>query len=45
MRRADHEDVFGYFLIAFIVIVGPLAYAYGVDSRIDDRARRDRFPG
>jgi hypothetical protein len=41
----DDEAVFGYVLILFILIVGPLAYACGVDSRIDDRARRDRFPG
>ena len=41
----DDLAVFGYVLIAFIVIVGPLAYAYGVDSRVDDRARRDRYSG
>jgi hypothetical protein len=28
----------GYFVIAFIVLVGPLAYFYGVDSRrLEDR--------
>jgi hypothetical protein len=32
--------MFGYFLIAFLVLVGPLAYAAGVDSRIDETSRR-----
>jgi len=32
--------VFGYFLIALLVLIGPLAYLAGVDSRIDETARR-----
>ncbi len=30
--------MFGYVLIAFLVIVGPLAYFVGVDSRIDEKS-------
>ena len=35
--------MFGYFLIAFIVLLGPLSYFYGKDSRVDEhgRTRRD----
>jgi hypothetical protein len=33
--------VFGYFLILFLLLVGPLAYFAGVDSRVDERGRRD----
>jgi hypothetical protein len=35
--------MFGYVVLAFIVLVGPLAYLAGVDSRIDevDRRRHD----
>jgi hypothetical protein len=43
--EAHHEVMFGYFLIAFLLIVGPLAYAFGVDSRLDERSRRDRYSG
>jgi hypothetical protein len=35
--------VFGYVLIAFFVIVGPLACLFGVDSRIDEVERRHRL--
>jgi hypothetical protein len=37
--------MFGYFLIAFIVLVGPLAYLAGKDSRIDEHTRRSRYLG
>jgi hypothetical protein len=37
--------VFAYVVLAFLVVVGPLALVWGVDSRIDDRARRDRYTG
>jgi hypothetical protein len=40
---ADDEGMFWYVVLAFIVLVGPLAYLYGADSRIDERARRDRI--
>jgi hypothetical protein len=40
---AHHEAMFGYILITLLVIVGPLAYLAGVDSRIDERSRERRF--
>ena len=42
---ADNVDVFGYVLIAFLLIVGPLAVLAGADSRIDERSRLQRFSG
>jgi hypothetical protein len=44
-RESDDGDVFGVILIALIVIAAPLAYAMGVDSRVDDVARLRRFNG
>jgi len=35
----------GLILIALIVLLAPLAYVAGADSRIDDVARRRRFHG
>lgn len=41
MERIEHDvGMFGYVLIVFLVIVGPLAYFAGVDSRIDEKSRR-----
>jgi hypothetical protein len=40
-----HEVMFGYFLIAVIVVLVPLAYLAGADSRIDEVARRRRYHG
>jgi hypothetical protein len=37
--------VFGYVLIAFVLIVGPLACIVGVDSRVDEVERRHRYLG
>jgi hypothetical protein len=37
--------MFGYILITLLVLVGPLAYLGGADSRIDERSRRDRYSG
>jgi hypothetical protein len=34
--------VFGLIVIAFVLLVGPLAVLYGADSRGDDVARRRR---
>ncbi len=34
--------MFGYVLIAFLLIVGPLGYFFGVDSRIDEKSARHR---
>ena len=39
---AHDEVVFGYVIIALLLILGPLAYVSGVDSRIDERSRPDR---
>ena len=41
----DHVGMFGVILIALIVIAAPLAYLIGVDSRVDDVARRRGFNG
>ena len=35
--------MFGYVVIAFLLVVGPLAVIAGADSRIDDVARRRRL--
>ena len=35
--------MFGYIIIAFLLIVGPLAYFAGADSRIDEKSRRRRY--
>jgi hypothetical protein len=37
--------MFAYFVIAFIVLVGPLAYLAGKDSRIDEHTQRRRYLG
>jgi hypothetical protein len=37
--------VFGYVLITLIVVVGPLAYLAGADSRIDENTRSRRLSG
>jgi hypothetical protein len=37
--------MFGLIFLALIVALVPLAYVAGVDSRIDDVARRRRFNG
>jgi hypothetical protein len=39
----DAVVVFGLLVIAFLLVVGPLAAYYGVDSRGDDVARRRRL--
>jgi hypothetical protein len=40
-----HEGMFGVILLALLLVVGPLAIVSGVDSRIDDVARRRRSNG
>jgi hypothetical protein len=37
--------MFGFFLIAFLLIVGPLACLAGADSRVDDVDRRRHYTG
>jgi hypothetical protein len=39
MQAAHHVTMFGYFVIAFILLVGPLAYLAGKDSRVDEHDR------
>jgi hypothetical protein len=40
-----HDGMVGLIVIALIVLLVPLAYVAGADSRIDDVARRRRFHG
>jgi hypothetical protein len=40
-----HEGMFGYVLLTFLLVIGPLAYLAGVDSRVDEDARRRRLTG
>jgi hypothetical protein len=42
-HEADHVAMFGYVFITLLVIVGPLAYLAGVDSRIDEKSRDRSF--
>jgi hypothetical protein len=35
--------MFGLVLLTLLVVVGPLAYFAGVDSRVDDVERRRHF--
>jgi hypothetical protein len=44
-RASHHEDMFGYVLITLLVILGPLAVLAGVDSRVDEKNRQQRFSG
>jgi hypothetical protein len=37
--------MFGFVLLTLLLVVGPLAYFAGVDSRIDDVERRRHFTG
>jgi hypothetical protein len=46
MPSSHHElMMFVYFLIAFLVLVGPLAYLAGSDSRIDENSRLRSYHG
>jgi hypothetical protein len=40
-----HEVMFGLIFISLIVVLAPLAYFAGADSRVDDVARRRRYSG
>lgn len=42
---AHNGVMFGFILIALLLIVGPLAVVFGADSRVDDVARRRRYSG
>jgi hypothetical protein len=39
------EAMFGLIFIALIVVLAPLAYVAGADSRVDEVARRRRYSG
>jgi hypothetical protein len=38
-RSADAEAMEIALIIAFLLLIGPLALAFGADSRIDERGR------
>jgi len=40
--KAHDGSVFGLIVIAFVLVVGPLAVFFGADSRTDDAARQRR---
>ena len=40
-----HEDMFGVIFLTLLVVLGLLAIVAGVDSRVDDIARRRRYNG
>jgi len=40
-----HEDMFGVVFLTLLLVIGPLAVVLGVDSRVDDVARRRRYNG
>jgi len=40
-----HVDMIGVILLTLLLVVGLLAVVAGVDSRIDDIARRRRYNG
>jgi hypothetical protein len=43
MPMDETVPMFGLLLIAFLLVVGPLAAYFGADSRVDDVARRRRI--
>ena len=40
-----YEDMFGVIILTLLLVVGLLAVVAGVDSRVDDVARRRRYNG
>jgi hypothetical protein len=40
-----HEYMFGVIILTLLLVVGLLAVVAGVDSRVDDVARRRRYNG
>jgi hypothetical protein len=40
VKTVDNVGMFGLIVIAFVLLVGPLAVLFGADSRLDDIARR-----
>ena len=45
LTGAQDEAMFGYLLITLLLLVGPLAYFAGADSRVDERSRERRYSG
>jgi hypothetical protein len=43
--RGHHEFMFGFVLVVAIVLLAPIAYFAGVDSRVDEVERRRRYNG
>jgi hypothetical protein len=42
---AHHDFMFGFILIAAIVLLAPIAYFAGAESRVDEVERRRRHSG
>jgi hypothetical protein len=40
-----YEDMFGVIFLGILLVLGLLAVVAGVDSRVDDVARRRRYNG
>ena len=43
--QGHHEFMFGFFLVVAIVLLAPIAYFAGADSRVDEVERRRRYNG
>ena len=41
----DNESMFGVIFLTLLLVIGLLAVVAGVDSRVDDVARRRRYQG
>jgi hypothetical protein len=44
-ERGHHELMLGFLLVAAIVLLAPIAYFAGADSRVDEVERRRRYNG
>jgi hypothetical protein len=44
-KDRHHQGMFGVIFLAFLLVLGLLAIVAGVDSRVDDVARRRRYNG
>ena len=45
MAQVPDTPVMAVAVLIFIVVIGPLAVAFGADSRLDEQARRRRWGG
>jgi hypothetical protein len=41
MNKSRHSEVMELAILIFILLIGPLALLYGVDSRLDERRHGD----